>query len=211
MAKNSKSIEEQVEDWCKQQFKGQKYYTKTEAVNAEIASALEKAPSKQGGTGKNFPDLKCLLTADDGKRIPVMIEVKGRKGDLIKASESGEVDNFNKKGEPNYQNIAKYAVNGAVHYANALLHYTDYEDIISIGVTGYKNESGKLQHEIGVYYVSGKNYGYGQEVAKYTDLSFLKNELSDAYCSHPITPKISINPNKKEITFLFIKNSFLAF
>lgn len=96
MAKKSKSIEEQIEDWCKKQFKGQKYYTKTETVNAEIASALEKAPSKQGGAGKNFPDLKCILTGDDGKIIPVMIEVKGRKGDLIKATESGEVDNFPK-------------------------------------------------------------------------------------------------------------------
>lgn len=86
MAKSSKSIEEQIEDWCKKQFKGQKYYTKTETVNAEIASALEKAPSKQGGTGKNFPDLKCLLTGNDGKRIPVMIEVKGRKGEVNKDS-----------------------------------------------------------------------------------------------------------------------------
>ena len=143
MAKNSKSIEEQVEDWCKKQFKGQKYYTKTEAVNAEIASALEKAPSKQGGAGKNFPDLKCLLTADDGKRIPVMIEVKGRKGYLIKTSESGEVDNFNKKGEPNYQNIAKYAVNGAVHYAYAILNYTEtYKEVVAIGVNGYAQTGG---------------------------------------------------------------------
>ena len=86
MAKSSKSIEEQIEDWCKKQFKGQKYYTKTETVNAVIASALEKAPSKQGGTGKNFPDLKCLLTGNDGKRIPVMIEVKGRKGEVNKDS-----------------------------------------------------------------------------------------------------------------------------
>ena len=50
MVKISKSIEEQIEDWCKKQFKGQKYYTKTETVNAEIAYALEKAPSKQGWT-----------------------------------------------------------------------------------------------------------------------------------------------------------------
>ena len=40
-------------------------------------------------------------------------------------------------------------------------------------VNGYKDDSGKLQHEIGVYYVSGKNFGYGQEVAKYSDLSFV--------------------------------------
>lgn len=143
MAKMNKSIEEQVEDWCKKQFKGQKYYTKTETINTEIASALEKAPSKQGGAGKNFPDLKCLLKADDGKRIPVMIEVKGRKGYLIKTSESGEVDNFNKKGEPNYQNIAKYAVNGAVHYAHAILNYTEtYKEVVAIGVNGYVQTGG---------------------------------------------------------------------
>lgn len=58
MAGNKKhSIEERVEDWCKQQFKGQKYYTKTESINSEIEEALRKAPSKKGGTGTNFPDI----------------------------------------------------------------------------------------------------------------------------------------------------------
>lgn len=45
-------------------------------------------------------------------------------------------------------------MNGAVHYANAILHYTGYTDVIAIGVTGFKNDSGKLEHSIGVYYVS---------------------------------------------------------
>ena len=173
MAKSSKSIEEQIEDWCKKQFKGQKYYTKTETVNAEIASALEKAPSKQGGTGKNFPDLKCLLTGNDGKRIPVMIEVKGRKGDLIKTSESGEVDNYNKKGEPNYQNIAKYAVNGAVHYAHAILNFTEtYKEVVAIGVNGYE-EAGKIVYEVDVWYISKDNLFVPKHVGLYEDLSFL--------------------------------------
>lgn len=148
MAKNTKSIEEQVEDWCKKQFKGQKYYTKTETINAEIASALEQAPSKQGGSGKNYPDIKCLLMANDGKRIPVMIEVKGRKGDLIKTTDSGDVDNYNKKGDPSYQNIAKYAVNGAVHYAHAILNFTEtYKEVVAIGVNGY-DEAGKIVYEV---------------------------------------------------------------
>ena len=46
----------------------------------------------------------------------------------------------------------------AVHYANALLHYTSYSDVIAIGMTGYKNSSGKLHHEIAVYYVSKDNF-----------------------------------------------------
>ena len=58
MVKRINSIEEQVEDWCKKQFNGQKYYTKTESVNLEIENALAKAPSKQGGSGNNYPDIK---------------------------------------------------------------------------------------------------------------------------------------------------------
>jgi len=97
MVKQIKSIEEQVEDWCKKQFKGQKYYTKTEPINAEIASALEKAPSKLGGSGNNYPDIKCMITAANAIRIPVMIEVKGTKGSLIKAAENGEPDNVTRE------------------------------------------------------------------------------------------------------------------
>ena len=35
--KNVRSIEEQVEDWCKAQLRSIKYYTKTESINSEIA------------------------------------------------------------------------------------------------------------------------------------------------------------------------------
>ena len=51
----------------------------------------------------------------------------------------------------------------------ALLHYTSYTEIIAIGMTGYKDEFGKIQHQIGVYYVSRKNLGAGQEVGTFTD------------------------------------------
>ena len=196
MAKKSKSIEEQVEDWCKKQFKCQKYYTKTETVNAEIASALEKAPSKQGGAGKNYPDLKCLLTAEDGKRIPVMIEVKGRKGDLIKATGSGEVDNYNKNGEPNYPNIAKYAVNGAVHYAHAILNFTEtYKEVVAIGVNGYE-EAGRKVYEVDVWYISKDNLFVPKHVELYDDLSFL-----DAANTSDFIQKIrslSLTPEERE-------------
>lgn len=80
-----------------------------------------------------------------------------------------------------YKNINSYAVNGAIHYADAILHHTAYTEIISIGVTGYKDELGRLKHEIGVYFVSKENYGIGQKVDDYTDLSFLKKENFDAF------------------------------
>lgn len=173
MAKITKSIEEKIEDWCKKQFTGQKYYTKTEAINPEIEIALNKAPSKQGGSGKNYPDIKCLLFSENGRKIPVMIEVKGKKGDLIKVNAKGEIDNTKKDSDPNYQNIAKYAVNGAIHYANAILNFTDsYKEVVAIGVNGYE-ESGKTIHEVDVWYISKDNLFVPKHVGSYEDVSFL--------------------------------------
>lgn len=173
MAKITKSIEEKIEDWCKKQFKCQKYYTKTEAINPEIEIALNKAPSKQGGSGKNYPDIKCLLFSENGRKIPVMIEVKGKKGDLIKVNAKGEIDNTKKDSDPNYQNIAKYAVNGAIHYANAILNFTDsYKEVVAIGVNGYE-ESGKTIHEVDVWYISKDNLFVPKHVGSYEDVSFL--------------------------------------
>ena len=68
-----------------------------------------------------------------------------------------------------------------MYNANALLHYTSYTDIIAIGMTGYKNDSGKLEYEIGVYYVSKHNFGIGQKVDDYTDFSFLKKSNFDGF------------------------------
>ena len=173
MAKQAKrSIEEKVEDWAKRQFGKEKYYTKTESMNPEIDNALRKAPSKQGGNGSNYPDIRCMLESDS-RRIPVMIEVKGAKGDLIKTDALGQVENENAKGEPNYKNIAKYAVNGAVHYARAILDFTEtYKEVVAIGINGYE-EAGKTNHEVDAWYVSKENLFVPKHVGKYDDISFL--------------------------------------
>lgn len=110
-----------------------------------------------------------------------MIEYKGYKDKLVKLDVDGKVANKTSKNQPDFKNINSYAVNGAVHYANALLHYTSYTDIIAIGMTGYKNDAGKLEYEIGVYYVSKSNFGIGQNVDEYTDFSFLKKSNFDSF------------------------------
>ena len=110
-----------------------------------------------------------------------MIEYKGYKDKLVKLDAEGNVANKNAKNQPDFAAINSYAVNGAVHYANAILHYTSYTDVIAIGVTGYKETSGKLKCLIGVYYVSKNNFGVGQKVDEYTDLSFLKKEHFSAF------------------------------
>ena len=112
-----------------------KYYTKTESINTEIDEALKNAPSKRGKGGGNLPDIKCFVDYK-GRKLPIMIEVKGRKEDLEKLNDLGEVDNYDKKGFPLYANIEKYAVNGAVHYATAIVNLTDsYKEAIAIGFT----------------------------------------------------------------------------
>lgn len=109
------------------------------------------------------------------------IEYKGYKDKLVKLDTDNQVANRNAKGQPDYKNISQYAVNGAVHYANALLHYTTYEHVIAIGVTGYRDESTKeLHRKLGVYYVGKNNFGVGQLVDDYSDLSFLAPKHFDS-------------------------------
>ncbi len=149
------------------------YKLEQESLNSEIDKALNDYHSKGGGKGGNRPDAKILLLNDKLECYPILIEYKGLKGKLEKLNKDGQVDNHTAKNLPNFKNIKDYAVNGAVHYANALLHHTSYTDIIAIGMTGYKEETGKIQHEIGVYYVSKTNLGAGQKVGEFVDFSFL--------------------------------------
>ena len=151
-----------------------------ESLNSEIDSALNEYFSKSGGNGGNRPDAKLLIQSKSLKYYPVLIEYKGYKDKLVKLDANGQVENRNAK-EYLFKNINSYAVNGAVHYANALLHYTKYTDIISIGVTGYLDDYNVLNYSIGVYYVSKNNFGVGQKVDDYTDLSFLKKENFDGF------------------------------
>lgn len=170
MANKSKvqSVEPDIADlvngWLKSY--GLDYKLEQASLNSEIDKALDEYHSKIGGKGGNRPDAKLLLKDKYGTFYPVLIEYKGYKDKLVKLDTDGIVDNKKDKNEPNYTNIKSYAVNGAIHYANAILHYTSYTRIIAIGVTGYKDEFGKLQHEIGVYYVSAdkNNLGFGQRV-----------------------------------------------
>ena len=155
---------------------GLDYKLEQESLNAEIDKALNDYYSKNGGVGGNRPDVKLLLRNKDLAFYPVLIEYKGYKDRHVKLDADGRVANKTAKNQPDFKNINSYAVNGAVHYANALLHHTSYTDIIAIGMTGHKDDFGELRYEIGVYYVSKSNFGVGQKVDEYTDLSFLKKE-----------------------------------
>ncbi|AWM34720.1 N-6 DNA methylase [Hymenobacter nivis] len=150
-----------------------KYKLEQESLNFEIDKALSDYFTKNGGSGSNRPDTKLLLQDKDLSFYPILIEYKGYKEKLVKLDSDGRVENKTAKNEPHFNNINGFAVNGAIHYANGLLHHTSYTDIIAIGMTGYKSETGELKFDIGVYYVSKTNFGAGQYVGEFTDFSFL--------------------------------------
>ena len=199
MAKEKQSVEPNIADLANGWMKLYKldYKLEQESIgNSEIDKALEEYFSKNGGVGGNRPDAKLLLQDKNCDYYPILIEYKGYKDKLVKLDEEGHVANKNSKNEPDFKNINSYAVNGAVHYANAILHYTNYTDIISIGMTGFKNDSGKLEYSIGVYYVSKSNFGVGQKVDEYTDFSFLKKENFDAFIEK--VKALSLSDEEKE-------------
>lgn len=194
MAKTTiQSVEPNIADLCNGWMKsyGLDYRLEQQSLNTEIDKALDDYYSKNGGVGGNRPDAKLLLQDAALNYYPILIEYKGYKDKLVKLGLDGQVENKTARNEPNFKNINAYAVNGAVHYANALLHHTSYTDIISIGVTGYRNNDGDLEYSIGVYYVSKENLGAGQKVDDYTDLSFLKKENFDRFIEKVRTLRLS--------------------
>ncbi|MGE8428013.1 MAG: HsdM family class I SAM-dependent methyltransferase [Sphingobacterium sp.] len=181
--KVTQSIEPNIADLGNGWLKSYKldYRLEQESVNSEIDKALSEYYSKNGGIGGNRVDTKLLLRDRNLNFYPILIEYKGYKDKLVKLDIENQVENRTIKNEPNLKNINSYAVNGAVHYANAILHHTSYTEVIAIGMTGYKDELGKIIHHIGVYYVSKENLGAGQKIGEYTDFSFLKKENFDAF------------------------------
>lgn len=195
--KSNKSIEPNIADLANGWLKSYKldYRLEQASLNTEIDKALDDYYSKNGGIGGNRPDVKLLLqSSKNGRYYPVLIEYKGHKDKLEKLDADSNVENRNAKNEPIFKNINGYAVNGAVHYANAVLHHTSYTDIIAVGMTGYKDEQGEIRYEIGVYYVSKSNLGVGQRVGDFNDFSFLAAEHFEDFISQ--VEELSLTPEE---------------
>ena len=157
------SIEEKVEEYYKGLLNeiGLRHFAKTEKVNDSIENALKEANSKGGGSGNNYPDIKCLINDNHGRIIPVMIEAKGTKGKLEKLTKDGEIAGvtITKDGKPNYSAVTGFAVNGALHYGKAIVEGSNYEEVIIVGVNGSTLKDGQVEDpEYKAYYLSKKNY-----------------------------------------------------
>ena len=195
------SIEEKVEEQYKSLLDnlGIRHFGKTESINPNITNALKNADSKSGGSGNNYPDIQLIVNNAIGRYVPVMIEAKGLKGKLEKLTKDGYIvgvtyyDSDSKpnkdgvlthlKGEPNYRAIKDYAVNGAIHYGNAILDECTYSEVIVIGINGttLNNDGSVADAECKAYYISTKNSRIPKVINKITatDWSLLKAENID--------------------------------
>ena len=126
--KNTQSVEPNIADLANGWMRKYKldYKLEQESLNTEIDNALSDYFTKNGGAGANRPDAKLLLQDSNLNYYPILIEYKGYKDKLVKLDAQNQVENKTAKNEPNFKNINSYAVNGAIHYANAILHHTSY-------------------------------------------------------------------------------------
>lgn len=192
----AKSIEEKVEGYYKDLLSalGVRYYAKTEDINRRITDALKNSVSKSGGSGMNYPDIKLLLENTTRRDIPVMIEVKGTRGKLEKLDKEGSIVGVTTwasdgklgkdgkpthvKGDPNYNTVKGFAVNGALHYGQAVLE-GGYDEVIIVGVNGCDLKDGQvINPECKAYYVSKKNNYIPKLIPEITaeDWSLFKHE-----------------------------------
>lgn len=195
------SIEEKVEEQYKNMLDNLaiRHYGKTEKIKPNITNALKNSDSKSGGSGNNYPDIQLMLNNTKGRYIPVMIEAKGSKNKLEKLTKDGLIVGItyyesdgkpNKngmpthlKGEPNYSAIKDYAVNGAVHYGNAILDEGTYSEVIVVGINGttLDSDGSVTDAECKAYYLSTKNSRVPKLIDKITatDWSLFKSENID--------------------------------
>lgn len=148
-----------------------------------------------------------------------MIEAKGEKGKLEKLTKEGLIEGVtyyssdiknkageikHKVGEANYSSIINFAVNGAIHYANAILDSNGYDEVIAIGLNGTElNQDGSVKDaQCKAYYISTKNNRLPKHITELDDdLSLLKYSNSEKLCE--ILDKLILS--EKEIEQMTLK------
>lgn len=178
------SVEEKVEEYYKAELDslGIRHYTKTEKINDSIADALKNANSKSGNKGNNYPDIRCLLENKHRRNLPVMMEAKGSKGKLEKLTKDGDIELISNGKKPYYA-VMNFAVNGALHYGNAILDEGTYKEVLIIGINGSEldDEGNITDVEIKAYYVSEKNNRIPKEIKDFSCVQMADANIDDLY------------------------------
>lgn len=180
------SVEERVEEYYKKLLDGFgiRYFSKTEEINSTITKALKEADSKSGNFGTNYPDIKLLLQNKTRRDIPVMIEAKGSKNKLIKYTTNGDIE-LTSTGKNVNRAVSSFAVNGALHYGNAILQEGTYSEVIVIGINGtsLSDDGILLDPECKAFYVTKQNDYFPKEIENF-DFVAMKESNIDEFFEH---------------------------
>ena len=192
------SVEEKVEEYYKRELDnlGIRHYSKTETINRSIEDALKQADSKSGNGGNNYPDIKMLLQNSTRRDIPVMVEAKGSKGKLEKLTKDGDIELVSGGKNP-YSAVVNFAVNGALHYGNAILTEDAYKEVVIVGINGTTvGDDGMVSDpEIKAYYVSKKNDGVPKEIKDF-DFVLMKDSNIDNF--YAMLDTLNLTPEEIE-------------
>lgn len=146
-----------------------------------ITKALKEADSKSGGSGNNFPDIQLLLQDKTRRDVPVMIEAKGTKGKLEKLTSDGSVE-LNSNGKNPNRAVQQFAVNGALHYGQAILDEGTYSEVVIVGINGTTMVDGKVSDpEIKAYYVAKKNDNVPKELEGFDFVQMKESNIDSFY------------------------------
>lgn len=191
------SIEEKVEEHFKKLLDDFhiRHYGKTETINSSITKALKEADSKSGGSGNNFPDIQLLLQDKTRRDVPVMIEAKGTKGKLEKLTSDGSVE-LNSNGKNPNRAVQQFAVNGALHYGQAILDEGTYSEVVIVGINGTTMVDGKVSDpEIKAYYVAKKNDNVPKELEGFDFVQMKESNIDSFYME---LDKLSLTVEERE-------------
>lgn len=158
-------LESDVNDYVKKQFenlglKKLQDYNEESAMSDYLKEALKGAAKTQTKTNFGKPDFHI----EKYKRVPILIEDKLNLAKLVAQTKDGI--KFDDK------SISDFAVNGALHYARAVIDSGKYNEAIAVGVAGDNEENVTIK----VYYVFGSAPNAYKELSNVTTFDFLGNE-----------------------------------
>lgn len=144
-------LENDVDDFVKAIFeslglvKNVDYNEKKPTEYLEDALKGASKTIKKSGIGR--PDFTCEKYKIHNAVIPVVIESKLKSDKLVKFDKDSGAISFSQN------NVAQYALNGALHYARAIISSEKYKEAFAIAISG--DSADKVA--IAVYYVFGSS------------------------------------------------------
>ena len=158
-------LEDDVDDYVKKLLDSLgleklKDYNVKSAMSDYMKTSLKGSAKTRKKTNYGIPDLHI-----EKYKIPVVIEDKLGCNKLVARNKSGiKLDE---------KSVEKYAVNGAIYYAQNMIASDKYNEVIAIGIAGDSVEDIKIE----VYYVYG-SMAEPKYMVDFSKLDFLESEVT---------------------------------